>query len=180
MVNLIETTPCAGLLPLEIGGTRISEVALGRVWSVSPFAGKTGAVDKVLRKLGVSFPEGGQIISAGAVSALWFGVEQALVMGVDAVPKMPAAVTDQSDGWACVRIEGAAVDVLARLCPVDLRGAAGVRRTLVGHMSAVLIARGDGAIDVMVMRSMAKTLVHELEVAATGVAARGTPADKLI
>lgn len=173
MVKLLETTPCAGLLPLEIGTTKLSEVALGRVWSVSPFAGKMAAVDKALRKKGVSFPEPGQIIETGGVSALWFGFEQALVTGLDVMPKMPAAVTDQSDGWTCVRVEGAAVEVLARLAPVDLRGAAGVRRTLIGHMTAVLIARSGGAIDVMVMRSMAKTLVHELEVAATGVAARG-------
>jgi len=43
---------------------------------------------------------------------------------------------------------------------------------LIGHMSAVIIARDGGAFDVMVMRSMAATLVHELEVAATGVSAR--------
>jgi len=32
------------------------------------------------------------------------------------------AVVDQSDGWAALRVTGAgAVDVLARLVPVDLR-----------------------------------------------------------
>lgn len=173
MVKLLETTPCTGLLPREIGGTKLSEVALGRVWSVSPFAGQTGAVDKALRKLGVVFPEAGQIIASGDVSAIWFGAEQALVMGAANLPKMPAAVTDQSDAWACVRIEGHAVDVLARLSPVDLRGAAGVRRTLIGHMSAVIIARDREVFDVMVMRSMAATLVHDLETAAIGIAARG-------
>ena len=172
MVKLLETTPCAGLLPLQIGQTKLSEIALGAIWSVSPFAGRARAVDAALRKMGVVFPDAGQIVGSGSVTASWFGHDQALVMGAVSLPKMAAAVTDQSDGWACVRIEGQAVDVLARLSPVDLREAAGVRRTLIGHMSAVLIARADGAIDVMVMRSMAKTLVHELEVAATGVAAR--------
>lgn len=173
MVKLLETTPCAGLLPRKIGATTLTEVALGRVWSVQPFAGKMRTVDGALRKRGVVMPEAGQIVQAGDVSAIWFGFEQALVMGLESLPKMPAAVTDQSDGWACVRVTGDAVQVLARLSPVELRGAAGVHRTLVGHMPAVLICRAGGAIDVMVMRSMAKTLVHELEVAATGVAARG-------
>ncbi|MGB4112801.1 MAG: sarcosine oxidase subunit gamma [Yoonia sp.] len=173
MVKLLETTPCAGLLPRQIGQVKLSEVSIGKVWSVSPFAGKLAATDAALRKLGVAFPMAGQIVSAGPVTAMWFGHGQALVLGAEALPKLPAAVTDQSDGWACVRIEGHAVDVLARLAPVDLRGAAGARRTLVGHMSAVIIARDGGAFDVMVMRSMAATLVHELEVAATGVSARG-------
>lgn len=173
MVELLETTPCAGLLPRQIGQVKLSEVVLGAVWSVAPFAGKLAATDAALRKLGVAFPDAGQIISAAPVNAIWFGHEQALVTGVQTLPKLPAAITDQSDGWACVRIEGQAVDALARLAPVDLRGAAGVRRTLIGHMSAVIIARDNGAFDVMVMRSMAGTLVHELEVAATGVTARG-------
>lgn len=173
MVKLLETTPCAGLLPRQIGQVKLSEVSLGKVWSVSPFAGKVAATDAALRKLGIAFPLAGQIISAGALSALWFGRDQALVLGADALPKMPAAVTDQSDGWACVRIEGQAVDVLARLAPVDLRSVSGVRRTLIGHMSAVIVARDHGVFEVMVMRSMAATLVHELDVAATGVTARG-------
>jgi len=172
VVKLLETTPCAGFLPRQIGQVKLSEVALGKVWSVSPFAGKVAATDAGLRKLGIAFPLAGQIVVAGPVCAIWFGHEQALVMGAQILPKLPAAVTDQSDGWACVRVAGQAVDVLARLAPVDLRGAAGVRRTLIGHMSAVIIARDGGAFDVMVMRSMAATLVHELEVAATGVSAR--------
>ncbi len=174
MVNLIEKTPCAGLLPLRVGTTVLSEVALGRMWSLAPFDGRMEATAAVVKKLGLLLPDTGGMAQNGDAQIIWFGHGQWMVSGVADLPKMPAAVTDQSDGWACVRVDGRSRDILARLAPVDLRGCEGrVFRTLVGHMTAVLIGRADGVIDVMVMRSMAFTLVHELTVAAKGVAARG-------
>lgn len=173
MVDLKETSPCAGLLPVQIGQTALREVPQTPVWSVAPFAQQHKAVAGALKTVGLSLPEAGGVVKNGEASVLWFGHDQMLVMGVASLPPMPAAVSDQSDGWTCVRIQGQAVDVLARLAPVDLRHETGVVRTLIGHMTAVIIAREAGAFDVMVMRSMAKTLVHDLTVAATGVAARG-------
>ncbi len=88
-----------------------------------------------------------------------------------------AALTDQSDAWAMVRLEGAAAeDVLARLVPVDLRQSVFKRghtaRTMLQHM-AVSITRISGeAFLILAFRSMAGTLVHDLETAMKGVAAR--------
>ena len=89
-----------------------------------------------------------------------------------------AAVTDQADGVAAVKIEGDAAEaVLARLVPLDLRAASFKRghtaRSLVNHMTASITRLGPKSFEVMVMRSMAQTLVHELTEAAEGVAARG-------
>ena len=69
-----------------------------------------------------------------------------------------------------------AEDVLARLVPVDLRAGVfkknHVAKTMLGHM-AVTITRTDTAtFEIMVMRAMARTLVHDLDIAMRGVAAR--------
>ena len=89
-----------------------------------------------------------------------------------------AALVDQSDAWAVVRLEGeGAEDVLARLVPVDLRlvsfpmGA--TARSKIGHMSGSVTRVGEDAFWLMVFRSMAETLVHDLKSAMEAVAARG-------
>ena len=92
-----------------------------------------------------------------------------------------AAVVDLSDAQVCVLVEGpAARDVLARLVPLDLRDVAfpegATARSLVNHMTATLTRVAPDAWEVMAMRSMAGTLVHELACAMRGVAARGAMA----
>ena len=86
-------------------------------------------------------------------------------------------MTDQSDGWAVMRLEGAgARDVLARLCPLDLRAPVFKRghtaRSLLGHMNASITRVGVNAFEIMVFRSMANTAVHELNEAMKSVAAQ--------
>ena len=88
------------------------------------------------------------------------------------------AVVDQSDAWAVVSAKGpAVVDVLARLVPVDLRDGAMKRghsiRTQVVHMNASVLKLGTDHFQIMVFRSMAGTLVHDLKGAMAAVASRG-------
>ena len=76
-----------------------------------------------------------------------------------------------------VRLEGgAAEDVLARLVPVDLRQSGFKRghtlRTMLQHMSVSITRISDEAFLILAFRSMAGTLVHDLETAMKGVAAR--------
>jgi len=67
---------------------------------------------------------------------------------------------------------------LARLTPIDLRKTTFKRghtaRTLIGHMTGSITCVGADAFEVMVMRSMAHTLVHELSQAAENVTARSS------
>jgi heterotetrameric sarcosine oxidase gamma subunit len=77
-----------------------------------------------------------------------------------------------------VHIEGAGAEAtLARLVPVDLRerflAQGRTVRTLLGHMAVSITRVGPMEFEVMAMRSMARTLVHELAEAAIGVEARG-------
>jgi len=89
-----------------------------------------------------------------------------------------ASVVDQSDAWAIVILEGAsAEDVLARLVPVDVRAArfklGHTARTMLGHMTVSITRVGEQAFQIMAFRSMAKTLVHDLQRAMESVASRG-------
>lgn len=173
MANLIALTPCAGSLPVETGGVTVTEVVPDRLMSVAPFKGKNKAVSEALKaSTGTGLPNANR--RNGAVT--WFG-HGIWMVGAEVALDGLAAVTEQSDAWAVVEVAGAGVeDVLARLCPVDLRTSVFkknyVAKTMLGHMSVTVIRTGPAAFEIMVMRSMAGTLVHELQVAMTGVAAR--------
>ena len=111
--------------------------------------------------------------------AIWVGPDQAFFVGEQLSCELGglASVTDQSDAWAVVRLEGAhAVDVLTRLTPIALRSSVFKRghtaKTDLMHMMASITKTGDAAFEVMVFRSMAKTLVHDLTTAMTSVSAR--------
>lgn len=176
MVRLIPQTPCAGLLPRTIGTVMLTEVDAGQITLVAPFKGQQKAVSDALKSaIGVGFPAPNRTLGNGP-RAVWCGKGQAFLMGADC-PDIPAAYVDQSDAWAIVRIDGAdAAAVLARLTPVDLRDSVFKRghtaRTLIGHMTGGITRLGVRSFEVMVMRSMAGTLVHDLTQAAENMAAR--------
>ena len=163
MADLIARTPLADLLPVTIGSVTMTEVVHDRLTLIAPFRGREVS----------GFPAP----NCTTETMIWVGQGQALCFGAPPDLGDAAALTDQSDAYAIARIEGDGVeDVLARLVPIDLRApgfATGqTARTLLGHMTASVTRRGDRAFEVMVMRSMARTLVHDLSRAATGVALR--------
>jgi sarcosine oxidase subunit gamma len=70
-----------------------------------------------------------------------------------------------------------AEEVLARLCPVDLRQAhfdiGSALRTELKHMMASICRLDKDCFQIMVFRSMARTLHHDLKTAMEARAARG-------
>lgn len=183
MVRLVARTPLEGEPLGPAGGVVLTEAQIDQAFSVAPFRGKTAAVDAALRKAcGLGFPPPNTALAAGAVRAVWSGRGRAIVIGtaLPAAIHRIAAVTAQGDGIAALRVEGeAAVDVLARLVPVDLRPArfppGTTVRTFVGHMAAQVTCLGPDLFEIMVMRSMGHTLVHEIRATAAMVAARRQP-----
>lgn len=181
MVKLVSRSPAAGLLPLSIGEVKITEVTPDCITSVAPFKGQAKPVSEALKSAaGMAFPAPNRITGKQGARAVWSGHEQAFVLGPDVGEIAGAALTDQSDAWTCVALEGAdAVTVLSRLVPLDLRESRFKRghaaRTLIGHMTGVVMRTGAQRWEVMVFRSMAGTLVHELENAARGIEARRAP-----
>jgi len=165
-------------LPVTAGGVTLAELPPALITSIAPFEAKQAAVARVLKSLGLGWPRPGRMIARGDACCLWSGRGQAMLIGAGAAGlEGIAALSDQGDGWARMRIEGAHSEaVLARLVPVDLSpaafGKADVARTALGHMMLLIARTGGQAFDLMVFRSMARTAVHELTVAMKAVAAR--------
>lgn len=165
MPKLIAKTPLAGLWPITHGALSLSEVVLDSVLSLAPFQGQDKAVAKALKPLGLAFPAPNTFADKGHLRIVWTGRDQAfLVNGVLETPA--AALTDQSDGWACLRLEGAGADAaLMRLYPLDLRESAfptgRAARAPLNHMASILM-RTETAFEIMVFRSMAQSAWHEI------------------
>lgn len=181
MVELVAKSPCAGLLPLAIGDVQVVEVDLGVLTSIAPYAGQVGAASDALKAAhAMAFPQANRTTGQEGARVIWFGRDMALLAGppCDASVAEHAALTDQSDAWASVVVSGAAAeDVLARLVPIDLRQAhfapGHSARTLVKHMAASITRTGPDSFLILVFRSMARTLAHDLKEAMEAVAARG-------
>jgi sarcosine oxidase subunit gamma len=174
--------PAEGLaLPQEAAGVRLTAYDPGPLTLVAPFRGQDSAVAQALQgALGLDLPGPGETRTGPAARAIWFGRGQTFVMGVTLPPELlggTAAVTDQSDGWAAFRLDGAGTDeVLARLTPLDLRPQAfppgRTARTLIAHMTASLTRWDADSCDILVFRSMAGTAAHDLTAAMARIAAR--------
>lgn len=177
MPELIAKSALEGL-SVTVGGVTLAEADVGRVTSIAVLPGGAKAVAKGLKTLGLSIPEPGTFAEKKGARIVWTGREQAFLLGVEAPALEGAAVTDQTDGWSVLALSGTgAVDVLARLVPMDLRlGAFPVERavrTQANHMNVVILRVGDYAFEIMGFRSMARTAWHELEAAMQMLAARG-------
>jgi sarcosine oxidase subunit gamma len=180
VVDLTPRTPCAGLLPVRAGDVRLTEVDAGHITSLIPGPGQAAALADALRDAhGLGWPEPGRAILGEGAAVVWTGMDQAMLMGPAPAAALAdqAALTDQSDAWALVELTGApGPEVLARLVPVDLRPRAfpvgSAARTLLGHMHAAILRTGPESLRLLVFRSMAGTLVHEVHAAMEAVAAR--------
>lgn len=177
MPDLQAKSPCAGLLPKQAGSLTLSEVVIDQAHSVAPFRGKGALVSQALD---MQLPKPQRSVQAGAAELSWFGAGQYLLLGCDVPDALQdcAAVTDQSDAWAAVHLSGAGSDdVLARLVPVDLRQShfknGHCLRTSLGHMPCSITRMDEDTIRLMVFRSMAQTMVHEIHDAMNHVASRG-------
>jgi sarcosine oxidase subunit gamma len=159
----------AALFPVETGGYRLEPAPQGTLTGLAPFAAPGGAL-----------PAPGRAMPHAGGTLLWAGHGQWLATGtLSAKLTEAAALTDQTDAWAVLRLTGPAPGaVLARLVPVDLRRLCfvpgTVARTLLGHI-AVLIHRPEAApeaLELWLPRSMAAHAVREIAHAMRGQAAR--------
>lgn len=181
MIELTPETPCAGLLPLEIGECVMQEASPDHITALMPKKSQRRQAAKALKAAhGCGWPGAGRMTGTVKARAVWMGFDQVFLVGPAPAPALAAscAVVDQSDGWAVIEVAGnTSRDVLARLCPVDLRPALFKRghtaRSLLGHMTASISRTGPDRFQIMVFRSMAATAVHELSQAAQNIAARG-------
>mmetsp|Transcript_22607 Transcript_22607/g.36959 ORF Transcript_22607/g.36959 Transcript_22607/m.36959 type:complete len:170 (-) Transcript_22607:6676-7185(-) len=166
---------------MTIGTVTLAEVDLGVLTSLAPYKGQSKALSEALKSAhGMALPGPNRATGKDGARAIWFGREMVLLAGPepDAALNAYAAMTLQSDAWTTVQVSGAgAEDVLARLVPVDLRSGTFKRghtaRSLLQHMNGSITRTGPQSFLVMVFRSMAQTLLHDLQRAMESVAARG-------
>ncbi|MFN4101209.1 MAG: sarcosine oxidase subunit gamma [Pararhodobacter sp.] len=175
MADLI-ATPAVSNLPQSLGSVRLSVFDPGPVTAIAPFPGR----DLAASLAPLHFPAPGEVVAQGSARLIWAGRELAFLTGAPA-PDLTglAAVTDQSDGWVWLTLEGRdTTAVLARLCPLDLRAAAfpvnTSARSVLQHLPVLLVRTGAESFQIAGYRSMARTLVHELTAAMQSVAARNT------
>ncbi|OIQ44170.1 MAG: sarcosine oxidase subunit gamma [Roseobacter sp. MedPE-SW] len=182
MAELLIRTACDGLEALNIGGLSLAESAPQSLTTLAPFRGQEAALGKAMTAAhGLTFPPvKGSTLGKEGARAIWFGRDMGLLIGPDPDPSLAkhAALTDQSAGWAVIELAGVGTeDVLARLCPVDLRlaqfGIGASLRTELKHMMASIFRLDKDRFQIMVFRSMAKTLHHDIKTAMEARAARG-------
>jgi len=177
VARLTARSPCAGLDPVSVGRYGLGEVDYGSITSVAPFRGREREVSDALKAaIGSGLPAPNRVIGRTGARVAWSGLGQAFVLGPSVAPE-GAAVTDQSDAWTCLALNGRdAADVLARLTPLDLRHHRFRRghaaRSLLGHMPCLFLRPGVARYEILVFRSMARTAVHELRRAMEDVTAR--------
>jgi heterotetrameric sarcosine oxidase gamma subunit len=179
VADLTASTPFADLLPLAIGGVTLTAADPGRLTVLTPFD-RDAAGAALDSAHGLTLPEPNRTTGKDGNRCLWFGLRDVLLMGPepDAALTEHAAVVDVSDGWVAVTLEGAAgPEVMARLVPVDLRPAQFAQghsvRTQIFHMTGSITRTGPETLLILVFRSMAATLVHDIERAMAAVASRG-------
>lgn len=170
MPELIAKSALAGLAPVTLAKTTLSEAALGPITSIACFPGK---LEAVTARLG-AFPAPNEVKGA----LIWSGPEQAFLLGPAPDLAGLAAVTDQTGGWAALRLSGPNAEAaLMRLYPLDLRTAhfapGTCARAPLGHMQSVLVREAEGFL-ILVFRSMARTAWHEVETALHLLDARAT------
>ena len=180
MVSLIAKHALSGQAPLALQDLHFQIEDLGPITSIAPFNGQESALNAVLEAgHGLRFPVPNTSTQQAVAKLLWSGRGQALVVGVapDARLAAHAAVTDQSDGWVTLGLEGARAEaVLARLVAVDLRLTAcpvgASLRAQVQHIPALIHRAAPQVFHIMVMRSFGQSAWHEVSEAMRGVAAR--------
>jgi len=179
VAELIAKTPLDDMAPLTIGACTVTEVNMSALTSIAPYSGAKIA-EPFKAAHGMVWPAANRATGKEGARALWFGRDMVLLAGPepDASLSEYAALTDQSDAWTAVTLSGAgAEDVLARLVPLDLSTSQFKRghtaRTQIQHMTGSVTRTGADTFLLMVFRSMAGTLLHDLERAMASVAVRG-------
>ncbi len=179
MVRLIANDPLDGLVPVQIGGVDLLAPEVGVITAIAPYDRSKTALSGALKGAhGLGFPAPNRTTGKGVTRCVWTGRCQAMLIGPTPDPALAthAALVDQSDAWAILRLQGAgALAVLGRLTPLDLRPdvfkTGHTARTELAHMMSSLTRVAAQTYDLMIMRSMVQTAVHDLTTAMRSMAA---------
>lgn len=180
MLKLVAKSPAEGLVPLSVGTIELNEVVPAAITSIACYQGHADALSAALKEHhGMTLPKTGQAKGRAGARAIWAGPSVFLVGPEPHADLLHhAAIVDQSDSWCVLNLKGTDVEaVLARLSSVDMRSKAlkkgQVVRSQLQHMNAIYHRVSDDSFDIYAFRSMAKTMVHDIDRAMRYIASRG-------
>jgi heterotetrameric sarcosine oxidase gamma subunit len=179
VLKLVAKSPAEGLVPSSVGTMELSEVVPAAITSIACYKGQADALSAALKEHhGMALPKTGQATGRAGARAMWAGPSVFLV-GPEPHADLSnhAAIVDQSDSWCVLNLKGADVEaVLARLSSADMRSKAmkkgQVVRSQLQHMNAIYHRVSDDSFDIYAFRSMAKTMVHDIDRAMRYIATR--------
>ena len=185
-IGLNALSPFAGLLHSvgSGGGVTVSDRdGLGLASLMTLKSQRVTVAERLAAAYGIALPDGPNRVAVGDMAVIgtgpgkWFAVREGAANGLAAdlaaLLEGAAAVADQSDGYAVLRLQGPALrQVLAKGVAIDLHDLAfPVNRaavTAIAHIG-VTLWRLDDAVDgspvfeIALFRSMAGSFVHWLE-----------------
>ena len=109
MINLKAKSPIEGLLPVTHSNAVLRGVDVGAITSLMPYASQQKAASDALKVAhGMAFPAPGRATGRANCRAVWSGQGQAFLLGPKADMSLSetTAMTDQSDGWVVMMLEG--------------------------------------------------------------------------
>lgn len=168
---------------LSLSHCRLSEAAPGTILSLAVANGRERAFAAALKKAhGMKLPQPGRMEEGAGGSRLAWLQPGLYFLFSDASgpwPKRDAVemldgngyVTDQTDSWAAIRIEGdGAIAALERVCQLDLDGKAfppgAAARTVMEHIGTLILRETHNRFLLLAPRSFAGSFWHMLEVSA--------------
>ncbi len=178
--DLFARDPVYGL-PKTAGRCELRLVQPAAIATLAPFRGQGMAVADVLKSLWkTGLPKTGKTRTSKAATLFWSAPGQWLVTGdfdpatlaqtLDGI----AAVTDQSDAWAVLHLNGAdATNILHRLTSLDINALAtgDIARTEVARLAGILRPLETG-FEIWLPRSAARWGVEKITDAMQRVAAQ--------
>lgn len=175
-----------------LGGATAALVTIGAITirenpdlAMASLTARTGCeadLAKAAKKLmGLTLPGPGLMAKTDLWAAFWSGPNQWMVStdfarheDICAIVKAgvgaTGSITEQTDGWVRLEVEGASSPALfERLCNVDIHSMKTLQavRTQIEHLGCFILCHQTGqSFSVLTLRSAAKSMLHALETAA--------------
>lgn len=177
-------TPVAALggpAPLRerIGPVSLVEATDMALASLAPRRGREAEVEARAAEAAIPLPGPGQAAAGPTWGAFWvspgmwfleapFATHEDVVAALRPLFGDAASLTEQTDAWVRLEVQGPLAPLLERLCNLDLArfGPGSATRTVIEHLGVLAIRRAEDRMTLLGPRSSAASLHHALAGAA--------------